>query len=174
MGADLYIKSVSEKMRAKYDPMFYAAVEKRNNLQRMGRKAEADEVQKEVTKYYDLANSEGYFRDSYNGTALFQYLYLTDESGKEDTLSWWQDITPLQDKRGNIPVKNLEKFLTIILAAELRLPTKEKLIENRCQVDETGEDSLEGWHKFLKEKHQKLIDMICQAIEMEEEIYASL
>lgn len=174
MGADLYIKSISNKMQAKYDPLFWAAVEKRNDLQKMGFKAEAEKAQKEVTKYSDLMSSEGYFRDSYNGTALFAYLYLTDENGKEDTLSWWRDITPLKDRNGNIPVKNLEKFLTIILAAELRLPTKEELIENRCQVDETGEDSLEGWHKFLKEKHQKLIDMICQAIEMQEEIYASL
>lgn len=174
MGADLYINSIQEKMRAKYDPLFNKAVAKRNEYQKMGMTNLAEEAQKEVTKYYNLVNSEGYFRDSYNGTALFRYLYLTNEEGKDDTLSWWRDITVLQNRKGEISGKNLEKFLMLVLAAELRLPTKEELIANHCQVDESGDDSLEGWHKYLTEKREKLVDFISQAIEMNEPIYASL
>mgnify|MGYP003332929862 CR=1 FL=1 len=174
MGADLYISSISEKCTAKYEPLFNSAVQQRNYFQNRGNQVEAEKAQKEVTKYYNLMNSEGYFRDSYNGTALMRYLFLTNEEGQLDTLSWWRDITVLQDRKGNISGKNLEKFLTIILAAELRLPTKEELIANHCQVDESGDDSVEGWHKYLTEKRSKLIDMICQAIEMNEPISASL
>ncbi len=174
MGADLYINSIQEKLRAKYDPLFNKAVAKRDELKRQGKTQEAEEAQKEVTKYYDLVNSEGYFRDSYNGTALMRYLYLTNEEGQEDSLSWWRDITTLQNGKSEITGKNLEKFLIMVLAADLRLPTKEELIANRCQVDETGENSVEGWHKYLIEKRERLVNFISQAIEMNEPIFASL
>ena len=175
MGADLYIRSITNKLKEKYEPLLNEAVAKRNYYQKMGMMQNlAEEAQEEVTKYYNLMNSEGYFRDSYNGTGLLQYLYLTNEEGKEDTLSWWRDVVPLQNKKGEIKGRNLKKFLTILLAAELRLPTREKLIANRCQVSDSGADSLEGWHKFFQDKHSRLIDMVSQAIEMREPIYASL
>jgi hypothetical protein len=174
MGADLYIKSIQKETNAKYKPFFNLAVTNRNFYQKLGMTNLAEEAQKEVSKYYDLMYSEGYFRDSYNGSALFQYLYLTNPEGKDETLSWWRDVIPLTNNKNEIKGKNLEKFLTIILAAELRLPTKEQLIANKCKVDESGEDSIEGWHKFLQDKHQRLIELISQAIEMDEPIYASL
>ena len=170
MGADLYITKISRKCREKYDPLFNAACKERDKYTKYGMKNLAEKAQEEVTKYYNLSNSEGYFRDSYNGTALLQYLNLDDNGG----LSWWQDIVPLQNKNGDIVGENLDKFYQIILAADLVLPTKEQLIENNCTVEGTGENSVKGWHQYLIGKRDKLLNFIALAIEMNEPIHASL
>jgi hypothetical protein len=168
MGADLYIKSVHDKAMAKYNPLFEKAVKKRDAALSQ---EEKQLLQKNVEKYYTLMNGKGYFRDSYNGTALFQYLYLDGDR----SLSWWADVIPMLNRQGNLTPDKAMDFLNMIYAAELRLPTKEQLLANRCQVDDSGGvDSVEGWHKYIIEKRQKLIDFLSEAIVLNEDIDASL
>ena len=167
MGADLYINKIYQENLEKYEPLFNEAVKKRNAIAENS--PAHDVAQKEVTKYYDLMYSKGYFRDSYNGSALFRYLILDNAR-----LSWWKDIVPLQNDNGEIQGEKLMEFLTIILASDFVLPTREQLRENHCQVDDIGPNSLEGWHQYLIEKRERLIDFICLAIESKLSIDASL
>lgn len=167
MGADLYINEVYRKTEAKYSPLFNDAVKKRNNAKNEIEKAK---FQKEVDTCYNLMQGEGYFRDSYNSTSILNRLEISEGDG----LSWWRDITPLQDKQGNIKNEKLIDFLNLVLAADLRLPTRQDLLNDHAQVDEQGENSVEGWHLYYLEKRQKLIDFIVLAIETDQLIYASL
>ena len=66
MGADLYRRDLSDPLREKFDPLFRAACQKRDELQAKGDTVGADAAQKEVEKHYSAMFSEGYFRDSYN------------------------------------------------------------------------------------------------------------
>src|SRR5512146_3228468 len=98
MGADLYIESISNKQKATYEPLFNAAVRARESNKDESRK---DELQAEVSKYYDLMYAEGYFRDSYNITSVLKRLGL----------SWWKDVGPLLNKKGYLSPTKARKLL---------------------------------------------------------------
>jgi hypothetical protein len=82
MGSDLYIRSIYNKNQKKYEPSFYRWVKKRDALDDKGDKDGAEKAQKKVHFYHELMYSEGYFRDSYNNSSLFQMMGL----------SWWVDM----------------------------------------------------------------------------------
>src|SRR6185312_1760536 len=121
-------------------------------------------AQEEVTNYYELMYSEGYFRDSYNCTSV---LWTLD-------LSWWRDVTPLCDDHGDLKGENLVKFREMVASANQWLPSRRQLKKQHATVDEEGENSLEEWHKYYREKRQKLLAFLDQAIELNTSIHCSL
>lgn len=160
MGADLYIHRITDVAKEKYSPLFEEAVKLRNKS--------ADSVkeyhQKKVNEYYNaMYPDEGYFRDSYNGTNLLWTL----------NLSWWQDAPKYLDENGNLKGDKLSEFRDLIVSAPQHLPNREELIKLHCRVDEEGENSVEGWHKFFVEKRERLIKFLNSAIENKDEIVVS-
>lgn len=159
MGADLYINSIHDKAREKYLPLFNEAVAKRDRTKSEKQK---EKYHKMVKKYYELLYSDnGYFRDSYNGTCLLQTLGL----------SWWSDISPLCNEKGEL-FENLKKFRVLVANAEMIEITKEYLKNNNCQVDK--ENTIKAWQKYFVEKRENLLAFIDKAIELGEPIDASL
>ncbi len=162
MGADLYIQQIHKPIMEKYQPLFDAAVIKRDALPKDSQKWKA--AQEEVTKYYDLMYSEGYFRDSYNCTSV---LWTLD-------LSWWRDVTPLCDENRDLKGENLKKFRKIVANANQWLPSRRQLKKQHATVDQEGENCLEEWHKLYTEKRQRLLAFLDQAIQSKTSIHCSL
>lgn len=160
MGADMYIKGVYEVNRAKYEPLFEHWVKARDSATDPVAKESAQE---EVSKFYELMQSEGYFRDSYNGTNVLNKLGL----------SWWQDIAKLQNKKGDISVRNAKKFLMLIEPLAVKPMSADELKELHLQVESDGENSVESWNKYFKDQKEELIKFIKKAIELKKPIEAS-
>jgi hypothetical protein len=162
MGADLYIEKIHHPLMQKYGPLFEAAVQRRNSLPPKSREAET--AQEEVTKYYGLMYSEGYFRDSYNVTNVLNRLGL----------SWWEDVIPLCTKNRKLRHDKLRKFRDMVVSAKLALPSKEDLEKQCGTIDDTGENSLSEWHKYFVGKQAALIVFLNKAIELNSAVYCSL
>jgi hypothetical protein len=157
MGADLYIQSVSRQVRAKYDPLFDAAVKKRNDFMSRGMKAEAEKAQKEVEKYYNLSNSEGYFRDSYNDSSLFWMLGL----------SWWQLAEEgVIDDRGYISPDNAYLLAQLVKELPYVKPIRADLFSDTNSVEEVQE--------YFDTKRKNFIKFLELAHKLDEAIYASV
>ncbi len=162
MGADLYIEQIQQPLIEKYQPLFEAAVRNRDCLPRGSKEAQA--AQAEVERYYELMFSAGYFRDSYNATGVLWRLGL----------SWWEDVIPLLTQTQKLRQDRLRKFRDMVAKAPLNLPTKEELEAQHAQVGENGEDSLESWHRYYREKRDELLAFLDQAIALNTHIRCSL
>jgi len=159
---DLYISQIHELLVDKYWPPFDAAVQRRDSLRRGSKAAEA--AQLEVTKYYDLMRSEGYFADSYNHTSALWTLGL----------SWWRDVIPMCNEQGELEKENLRKFREMVAAANQWLPSRRQLRKNGARVEETGDNSLEEWHKYYHEKRQRLLAFLDRAIQLNTAVHCSM
>ena len=162
MGADLYIEKIHRPLMQQYEPLFEAAVRRRDSLPRDSKDAQA--AQRAVTKYYDLMYSEGYFRDSYNATSVLWRLGL----------SWWQDVTPLCTINRKLRQDRLRKFRDMVASAKLELPSKEEIEQHNGKVDEQGENSLAEWHKYFVEQRAALLAFLDKAIELNSPVHCSL
>ena len=156
MGADLYIRSVSEVVRKIYNPLFEAAVVKRNRLQALGLVDEAAKAQEEVSKYYSLTNSEGYFRDSYNNSSIFWMLGL----------SWWELAEQGVIKNGNISPDNAYLLAQLIKELPYVKPIKADLFSDTNSVFEVK--------AYFDGKKKDLIEFLELAHSLDEGIYASV
>jgi hypothetical protein len=152
MGADLYIESIFDKNKEKYEPLFQAAVQKRDAFP--GRSEAAEETQSDVEKYYNLMYSEGYFRDSYNDSSLLWTLGL----------SWWVDVSNKYiDDEGYISVESARKLISLIEPLPfMKFPEP---------VDGESEDDL---RKYFTEKKEKFLTFLRTAVKLNEKIYASV
>ena len=159
---DMYIPHIQQSLEDKYWPLFDAAVKKRDSLPRGSKGAEA--AQEEVAEYYDLMRSEGYFGDSYNYTSVLWTLGL----------SWWRDLTPLCNERGDLEKENLRKFREMVAAASQWLPSRRQLRKHGARVEETGDNSLEEWHKYYHEKRQRLLAFLDRAIQLNTAVHCSM
>jgi hypothetical protein len=177
MGADLYIRSISNKATEDYQSLFNKAVAQRNALPDGPQHEKAQEV---VEKYYNLMyDHDGYFRDSYNATSLAWALGF----------SWWADVIPLltdfesEDAHGNIADdddtgnllfgENLQTFRRMV-AKEIKPDvTIERLRDQGALVDD-DEHSPEAWLVYFEEKRMRLLRFIDTAIALDEPIYCSL
>jgi len=169
MGADLYIRKVTDAARAEWDSKFEAAVTKRDAL-RTGpsptpeQKAEYEAAQAEVSRCYDAMHPEtGYFRDSYNATSVMWTLGL----------SWWKDVIPMLSKSRSLRGKKLLALVEMIESAKQKLPTKKELVKNHATVD-AGENSIESWHKSYVEGRASLIAFLRRAVETKQPVEFSL
>lgn len=193
MGADLYIMSLNNQAREKYESKWDKAVKERDSLFKLNPELgslaisytvgytevsprqltliskdkelfdKMVKIQNKVVLYYNKMNSEGYFRDSYNVSSIMSRLGL----------SWWKDVVPLKNKKGEISVRNCKKLLAMVEDANLHLPTKEELIASNARIDD-DEYSVAEWHKLFKKRKQMLVKFIKLAIELDEPIVASL
>lgn len=159
MGADLYRESITDKAQAEYGPWFDNAVEKRNGLiatfenldpatpDGLHVKAKIDQAQAEVERYWGLMYPEdGYFRDSYNGSSLFDQLGL----------SWWSnDFEDRLDENGYLDVNGCKWLLAEVQSRKLK--------QTRGN---TG--------KYFVEKKARLERFLQGAIEANEPIYCSV
>jgi len=161
MGADLYIEKIHKPILEKYEPLFEAAVRRRDRLPRGSKEAAA--AQAEVVKYYDLMFAEGYFRDSYNVTCLLNWLGL----------SWWRNVIPLCTQAHKLRQDRLRKFRDMVANAKLEPVTKEKIEERGGTVDDR-ENSLDEWHRYFMEKHAELVVLLDHAIELNTHVTCSL
>lgn len=162
MGADLYIEKIHHPLMQQYAPLFEAAVRRRDSLPSNSKAAHA--AQREVTKYYDLMYSEGYFRDSYNATSVLWRLGL----------SWWQDVTPLCTRNRKLRHDKLCQFRGMVASAKLELPSKEEIEKHSGKVDEQGKNSLAEWHQYYVEQRDALLAFLDKAIELNSPVHCSL
>ena len=121
-----------------------------------------NKAQKTVNRYYDKLLGDGYFRDSYNGTAIMSMIGM----------SWWQDVIPMLDDDNNLTPKKAKALLEKIKQSKIKKITKELLKNKHCKVDDL-EDVL-SWRRFFVKKKKNLEKFIEQAIELNEPIYCSL
>lgn len=159
MGADLYIQSLYKANEERFKPKFEEWVKIRDTATD---KRIQDEAQQIVSHYYERMHSEGYFRDSYNGTNTLNRLGL----------SWWRDVTKLTNKKGEMSIKNIKKFLALIDPIPVQNVTKAELIEMHCAVD--AEDTVESWNKMSQDGKVELVAFLKKAIELNEPIECSL
>lgn len=173
MGADLYIRTLNDKCRAEWEPKFEAAVAARDAafpghgipVKGNPQRKEFEKLQAAVSEAHEKMYSEGYFRDSYNSWNLFSKIGL----------SWWQDVIPLQNKKGEIRGPRIKKFVSMLEAHPV---TEEAISVFRAQVTaETGkapEESREELLKYYQTQHAELTAFCRKALELKEPIYASL
>ena len=167
MGADLYIRSIYDKKRQELKPAMDQLDEQI--------KAETDDEKKLALReklmalYEQLDTCGGYFRDSYNPTSLFWAIGL----------SWWKDVVPMCDEQGNLQPEEVRRLLHMIQDDSRMIPEEPEklkafLLAKRCQVDDEGENSPEGWLTYLNEKSDRLQAFLRKAYELQEPIYCSL
>jgi len=155
MGADLYIQSISDDSKAKYEPLFNQACSDRDKETDEKKKAT---LQKRVTFYYDrMYPVSGYFRDSYN---------LTSVLGRME-LSWWRDVKPMLEK-GFLPVEKTKEFLKMVQSKQVRPISKEECLEKGLQA------TIEEWNDYFEKKRKSLIKFLRFAIRKNEPIRCSL
>ena len=154
MGADLYLNSVFEKNWAKYEPKYSHWEKKRDALQKAGRKAAAEEAEKEVSWYWDKISEKGYFRDNYNFSSL---LWLFG-------LSWWEDVEePLADLASRIDYFDAELILQ-------KLKEREPLFEaNLKKVEPDKGDTREEAGGFLRDQYRRLKTLLRDSIRYHDE-----
>lgn len=178
MGADLYIKSMSDKARAKWNPVFEAACAERDRVSlRMAAwgknelpdaaKKDLAAAQKKVTHTYDRMHGSGYFRDSYNATSVMWTLGL----------SWWEDVGKLTDPEGNLHPDNAKMLVEMIQRAqplfEDLVALEAKLRKDQVTLD-NGKNSVASWAKFFRQKRDRLVRFFQTAIKKNEPVYCSI
>lgn len=170
MGADLYIRKVYEANRAKWEPAFLAAAHARDTayptIQRNN--PEYDALQAKVSETYDNMMSEGYFRDSYNSSSVMWQMGL----------SWWNDVTPLCNKKGELGMKAIKKLIAMIESRPITIQgiqeswdkANKEAIENKYKLTESAQD----WFEYFTKDRTDLLAFLRKALELKEPIDASL
>lgn len=170
MGADLYIESLYDTNRRKYESLFNTACSDRDRLvTKLGgretkgvyEKPSVKAIQAKVEKYYDKMYAKGYFRDSYNGTSVLWRL----------NLSWWTDVIPMLNN-GFLKGGNLVRFRNSVANAVMVRPTVAELRESHCTVDKKNTPAT--WHKYYRDKRERLVKFLDTAIDLGEPVRCSL
>lgn len=172
MGADLYINSVYEKNVKENEHLFTDAVKKRNGLLR-GTKAYAV-AQKLVEKTYQQAYGKGYFRESYGGPGLMAAY----------DLSWWADISKLQDKKGIINEEGINKLLEMFKEEITFDQLSERMTSHFNEHYKDGKyyktieqyigEPMAYYHKWVVKRRKDFIKFLKLALKTDGKIYASL
>ena len=182
MGADIYLRSVFEPNFEKHKPLFDEAVKLRDavvpglgeSYQACGERQTS--CQQKVEEIYELMYDAGYFRDPYNENSTLSLLGL----------SWWDDITPrlenglLQPKDckwlydtllnrliGECTVHTAEMKLTQGIVSTL---SGVKIEGTKVEVSAMPAEEI-AWHQSKK---TKLLQLLAQAIELNEPLLCSL
>jgi hypothetical protein len=164
MGADVYLRSVNDRCKAKWEPLFNSAVKERNAFPEGS--IQAKEAQERVSETYEKMYAEGYFRDSYNATTTLHHC---------GGLSWWRDITPMLAKTGNMSVTKMRKFKAMLEANPVnRDEVAKSLAEERARYPGEIKDSDDDWFTYHVEKRARLIKLLDQAIALKEPLSMSL
>lgn len=153
MGADIYLQSEFENNNARWN----RAVAKRDQYPRGS--AMYERLQRDVKVAYSRMYGVGYFRDSYNSYGLFA----------QTDLSWWQDVVPLLNEDGCLPIENARKLADMVRSAKLDLSAAERVAAE--QKDAPPE---EGWEVFYETERAQLLTLIERSIELGEPLECSL
>lgn len=106
MGADLYIPSLYEPNRTRWEAQLEAASRLRDSLPKGS--AEQATAEQRVSECYEQMNNQGYFRDPYNDwDVLWQF-----------GLSWWADVIPMLDKHDRLSVASAKRLLDMLTERE--------------------------------------------------------
>jgi len=153
MGADLYIKSISDASQRKYEPEWRKWINARDKAKT---EEESKRCQQEAVKYFDLMYPEdGYFRDSYNASNL---LWQFD-------LSWWRDIGPMLDENGYLSMPKIRALRDTVAPKGVPNPPKD--------VDKWDEDA-DTVYKYFVDKKERFLRFLDKAIELNEPIFCSI
>lgn len=155
MGADLFIRKITEPARKAHEPAFKAAVAARD--------AGTGTQEAVDAAYAKIYPDDGYFRDSYNATSVLNRMGL----------SWWQDVVPLLTRAGYLSGPRLDTFIKMLESHPVEFRTAEQLKADHATVD-NGENSPEGWHNYMTDKRERLIAFAKRAKSLRCGIYASL
>ena len=161
MGADIYLRSVSDKARATHEPLFHEAVERRNQAGKSGDKAAEEAAQAEVSEHYDaMYPDDGYFRDSYNKTSLFWMMDLS-----------WGQFGGI-DENGELPIEEAKKLRAQLADNDIDEAKFNKTFGGRVKTDTAS--STEEWREFFADKRNRLIALLDKSIELNEPLYCSV
>lgn len=185
MGADIYLRSVSDKTRAEWEVKFNEAVKARDAHYAGVRTVLAayipdgvkppvgcvvitkdDPWQKAVEEAHAAMYSAGYYRDPYNPSGLFQLLGI----------SWWRDVTPMLRKRDRcLPIRQAKKLKQMI---EAKAPITDAMVraylrEHRKDFGKSTRD-VAGWGERWRKDYADLIALLDQSIELNEPLDCSL
>jgi hypothetical protein len=165
MGADVYLRSVSERCKERWEPLFKAACSERDAFPRDS--VQAKEAQERVSETYEKMYAEGYFRDSYNASTTLCHC---------GGLSWWSDIVPMLAKRtGDMSVTKMRKFRAMLEAHPIsRDEVAEYLAKERAKYPGEIKDSADDWYNYHVKKRAALIALLDQAIALKEPLSMSL
>lgn len=155
MGADMYIKSITEPARERYNPEFLELCRQRDNAKT---NEEKEECQKKIWECWDrMLPEDGYFRDSYNKWNLLWQLGL----------SWWNDVDELLDDKGMLKPKEAEVFREMITSREVSNPPK--------NIDGAGwGEPMDKVYRYFVGRKTKLLCFLDKTIELGEPIYCSI
>jgi hypothetical protein len=104
----------------------------------------------------------GYFRDNDNATSMLNTCGL----------SWWEDILPQCDQGGLLHQRDIEWFREELVRSEQYLPGREELLAWNIRLEETGLNSVDGWHAYYIEKKERLLVFLMRALQRGEPIRA--
>lgn len=196
MGADLYIKSITEPARKKYEPRFNKAcaardahIEQRQRLEQVlatfknsgatslpsiAKQAKGIRQLLETIKAQIVAAQkevERYYSLMNGRGGYFRDSYNGSSVLWRLGLSWWKDC-----KGGTMKSKDLADFAVRVEKAKLEPVTAEELKEMGCKVDD-GENSPAVWNKHFRNKKRRLVWFLKRAARhaaLGEEVYFSL
>jgi hypothetical protein len=159
-NADIYLSSITDRARSMYQPLFDDAVKRRKLAKTEGMKAE---WQAKVEKYCDAMHPEdGYFRDSYNATSVFQVM----------DLSWWELGDRLLDETDHLPIEQAKELLAMI---ELRPIVYERVTTHYEQNKlHESKQSIDEWFKYFVAKREKFMALLRKSIELNEPLLWSI
>jgi hypothetical protein len=106
----------------------------------------------------------GYFRDNDNASSMLNTCGL----------SWWEDILPQCDQHGLLHQRDIEWFREELARSEQYLPSREELLAWNIRLEETGLNSVDGWHAYYIEKKERLLVFLTRALHRGEPIRCSL
>ena len=171
MGADIYLRSVNGLAKAEWQPKFHAAVALRDA--RYPRGGEGTPEQPAVDEAYEAMYASGYFRDSYNATALLGLLGM----------SWWAAARGPDeqgweiDENREMPIESMRAFRNALLAREVTdadMVAWETENRSRATIEPTGENGVAGWRAWFEGQRLRLIALLEQAIALGEPLYCSV
>jgi len=149
MGADLYINSLYEPQRARWEQKFEAAVKHRDSL--AADSPSRNEAQEQVHHCFEQMRSQGYFRDPYNRwDLLWQF-----------GLSWWTDVIPMLDEDCRLTAAVATRLLAMLTKHE------DVFGERLSALSETDQ-------QYFRNRYVELRKFLNQAVSLGEPIDCSL
>jgi hypothetical protein len=195
MGADIYLKSVSDAAKAQWQPRFEAACSARNEYaQRVERHTgqppgdddlENKKLQQAVSEAYEgMYPDDGYYRDSYNATSLFGVLGL----------SWWQSadvrggakhspVGKLINKQNHMSVTSMKRLKKYLEEVDFETCFQSWVVAKRNPPEGQEWDKInfrqkgngvKEWRRMFYEKRKNLIALLDKAIARKEPLYCSV
>ncbi len=149
MGADLYINSLYEPQRARWERKFDAAVKHRDSLPTDS--PHRAEAQVQVDHCFTQMRSQGYFRDPYNDWDVLWHFGL----------SWWDDVIPMLDEDCRLTTGAATRLVAM-------LTEREGVFGERLSAL-SEEDA-----QYFRDRYVELRQFLNQAVGLDEAIECSL